>query len=302
MTRLRQFTVATLALTLSGGLHAAGFIGLTPQTDVALQGGAADSLPTLGDSFADMAQGAAFAAPPPDTARPEPTARTIPAVRQTAPVPPVQASPVPVAETIPSVKDPQMAALTPVATPHAATPVTPNGTIAAAPESDTAAPDQSLRPQSRPDRPATQVAAHRATAETAPRRQTRATPQPQGNADRNATRGTATGQETAKAATAPSRQATAQGDGGAAASASYGRAVLTQISRTRKARAPARGRTVVAFSISDAGALASVKVLQSSGSTDLDQVALDHIRRAAPFPKPPSGARRQFSFEFVGRS
>ena len=64
----------------------------------------------------------------------------------------------------------------------------------------------------------------------------------------------------------------------------------------------ARGRTVVAFSISDAGALASVKVLQSSGSTDLDQVAVDHIRRAAPFPKPPSGARRQFSFEFVGRS
>ena len=63
MTRLRQFTAAALALTLSGALHAAGFIRLAPQTDVALQGGAAQTLPTLGESFADMAQGAAFAAP-----------------------------------------------------------------------------------------------------------------------------------------------------------------------------------------------------------------------------------------------
>ena len=46
MTRLRQLSVAALALTLSGGLHAAGFIRLAPQTDVALQGGAAETLPT----------------------------------------------------------------------------------------------------------------------------------------------------------------------------------------------------------------------------------------------------------------
>lgn len=253
MTRLHQFTVAALALTLSGGLHAAGFIGLIPQTDVALQGGTADTLPSLGDSFADMAQGAAVAAPPPDTARP-----------------------VPMAQALPAVKTSQTAALSPV---------TPPETLSPAPETATAAPDKSLRPHPRPDRPAPQMAT-----------------QPQGNADRNATRGTATGQDTATTASAPSRQATTQGDGGAATSASYGRAVLTQISRTRKARAPSRGRTVVAFSISDAGALASVQVLQSSGSPDLDRVALDHIRRAAPFPKPPAGARRQFSFEFVGRS
>lgn len=253
MTRIHQFTVAALALTLSGGLHAAGFIGLSPQTDVALQGGTADTLPSLGDSFADMAQGAAVAAPPPDTARP-----------------------VPLVQALPAVKTSQMAALSPVTPPETLTP---------APETASAAPDQSLRPHPRPDRPAPQVAT-----------------QQQGNADRNATRGTATGQDTATTATAPARQATAQGDGGAATSASYGRAVLTQISRTRKARAPSRGRTLVAFSISDAGALASVQVLQSSGSPDLDRVALDHIRRAAPFPKPPAGARRQFSFEFVGRS
>ena len=281
MTRLHHIASAAFALTLSGGLHAAGVIGLTPQTDVTLQGGTAETLPTLGDSFADMAQGAAVAAPSPQTARSETTAKTIPAVTQTGPVPPVQAAPVPLAHVLPAVNSPQMAAVSPVTPPDTLTPASETARAApnhAAPNH--AAPDQSLRPQSRPN------------------------PAPQGNADRNATRGTATGQDTAKAApaAAPARQSTTQGDGGAAASASYGRAVLTQISRTRKARAPSRGRTVVGFSISDAGSLASVQVLHSSGSPDLDRVALDHIRRAAPFPKPPSGAQRQFSFEFLGRS
>lgn len=295
MTRLRQSAIAAMALTLSGALHAAGFIQLTPDTDIALQGGTSAALPTLGDSFADMAQGAAYAAPPPDTTNPETTATPIPAVKQAAPVRPVQATPAPLADAVPAVNDPQMAALAPVATPNAARPVIPKDTLTPAPDITTAAPAQSLRPQPRPDRPAPQVATRRAEP----------APQQQGNSDRNATRGTTTAQDRAAAATtaaAPSRQTTAQGDGGAAASASYGRAVLTQISRTRKARAPSRGRTVVAFSIADGGALASVQVLQSSGSPDLDRVALDHIRRAAPFPKPPSGARRQFSFEFVGRS
>ncbi|OZB18165.1 MAG: hypothetical protein B7X55_05325 [Rhodobacterales bacterium 34-62-10] len=286
MTRLRQSAIAAIALTLSGALHAAGFLQLTPDTDVALQGGTSAALPTLGDSFADRAQGAAFAAPPPQTIAPQTitpqtTGQATAPVAQAAPVPPVQASPVPLADAAPAVDAPQMAALSPVTPPETLTPAS---------ETATTAPAQSLRPHPRPDRPAPQKITRRAD------------PAPQGNADRNATRGTTTGQDTAKTAAAPSRQASAQGDGGTAASASYGRAVLTQISRTRKARAPSRGRTVVAFSISDAGALASVQVLQSSGSPDLDRVALDHIRRAAPFPKPPSGARRQFSFEFVGRS
>jgi protein TonB len=302
MTRLRQFALAALALTLSGGLHAAGFIRLSPTADVALQGGAVETVPTLGDSFADMAQGAAVSAPPPDRVPPETTARATPAVSRTASVSPVQVTPAAVAEALPAVNDPQMAALVPVTTPDETAPITPEKTLSPLPEAETAAPEQSLRPQLRPDRPAPQVAARRPDPEPAPRQQARTMPQPEGNADRNAMRGAIAGRDAAKAASAQSRQAASQGDGGAAASASYGRAVLSQISRTRKARAPSRGRAVVAFSISEGGALASVKVLQSSGSPDLDQVALDHIRRAAPFPKPPAGARRQFSFEFVGRS
>lgn len=316
MTRLQQLAVAAAALTLSGALHAAGFVRFATVEDVALQGGSDTAVPTLGDSFADLAQGAAFAAPPPEA-----TAQVVPQPVTAPTTPPQITQP---AVTAPPMTAPPMTA--PVVTAPAASPaMSPAVQAAIAPMQDmtaitpvpdlaTAAPAQSLRPQTRPqadpgmqarptaDRSAPRVAERRP--DPAPPQQARATPQPQGNADRNAQRGAASGQQQAAATQAQARadRPAAQGDGGRAASASYGRAVLTQITRTRKERVPTRGRAVVAFAISDAGTLASVTVLRSSGSSDLDRVAVDHIRRAAPFPKPPAGAQRQFSFEFVGRS
>jgi periplasmic protein TonB len=290
MTRIRQIGAAALALTLSGALHAAGLVRFATPQDVALQGGDLQAVPQLGDSFADLAAGGAVSAPAPAVTQPMTVAQPItpvPPVAQAAPQPPVSAAPVPDTSSIPPLDHPATAALAPAApAPLAPTPQE----TALAPIEQTHAPEQSLRPQHRPDRPRPQVA--------------RAMPQSAGNADRNATRGAQSGQEQARATTAAaaSAQPAAQGDGGRAASATYARTVLTQITRTRKERAPTRGRAVVAFAITDAGTLASVTVVQSSGSAALDQVAMDHIRRAAPFPQPPAGAQRQFSFEFVGRS
>jgi hypothetical protein len=45
----------------------------------------------------------------------------------------------------------------------------------------------------------------------------------------------------------------------------------------------------------------ATKVLQGSGNAALDQIATDHIRRAATFPTPPEGACTSFSFEYFGR-
>jgi periplasmic protein TonB len=42
-------------------------------------------------------------------------------------------------------------------------------------------------------------------------------------------------------------------------------------------------------------------VARSSSHPELDEMALDHVRRAAPFPAPPPGAQRDFRFEFEGR-
>ena len=83
--------------------------------------------------------------------------------------------------------------------------------------------------------------------------------------------------------------------------AAYAKAVMKKVRATRKASGAGKGTAVVGFSIGADGGLAGVRLLQSSGNAALDRVAQDHIRRAAPFPAPPPGAGRSYSFEFVGK-
>ncbi len=56
-----------------------------------------------------------------------------------------------------------------------------------------------------------------------------------------------------------------------------------------------RGQAVVAFSIDDAGAIAGLSIVQSSGNAALDGLALELVRAAGPFPPPPPGAQRNFT-------
>lgn len=104
-------------------------------------------------------------------------------------------------------------------------------------------------------------------------------------------------------ASAPSTQKAKAGTKGQtkASAASYDRQVLKRINGTKRRSAPSKGVVVVGFKIAGDGSVASVTVIRGSGSPDLDRIATDHIRRAGPFPPPPAGARRSFSFEFVGR-
>lgn len=90
-------------------------------------------------------------------------------------------------------------------------------------------------------------------------------------------------------------------EAGGRAAARYGDLVMRQIARSPRVRAPERGVVTVGFEIGADGGLLRVAVVESSGSAALDQVAVDHIRRAAPFPPPPEGARTRFGFEFEGR-
>jgi protein TonB len=88
---------------------------------------------------------------------------------------------------------------------------------------------------------------------------------------------------------------------GGQSAARYGDTVMRQIAKLRRKKAPERGVVTVGFEIGADGGLRRVAVVSSSGSTALDQVAVEHIRRAAPFPPPPEGAATRFAFEFVGR-
>lgn len=181
---------------------------------------------------------------------------------------------------------------TPVAQSAPATPPQP-----VAPEPDVRvqqADAATRRPQRRPD-PQRQPRQQAAQREAAPAR----APQAAGNADRDARRGSAEG--------AASASATASGTSGAAAQAgnaavsNYPGEVMNRIRRTRQQRVSGRGVAVVSFTIADSGGLAAASVQRTSGSAAIDAAALDHIRRAAPFPGPPAGAGRSFSFEFVVR-
>ena len=50
------------------------------------------------------------------------------------------------------------------------------------------------------------------------------------------------------------------------------------------------------FQIDPDGSLAWVEIVDSSGSLEVERAAREQVRRAAPFPRPPSGTSRKLSF------
>lgn len=256
-------TVAVAALLLSGAVHALVLAGSAPGLNEAPPGGGGGTeIALLGNGFADLAQG---------TLAPVAPAETVETAQPVAPVAPLS----PVAE-----------ALDPVV-PTAQAPVP-------APEPLTALPDPAPRPQPTPAAKPKPAPKAPAKAAAAPQKA-----QARGNADHDARRGAAQGSEAGRGTQA---QGTAGGGGsGAAASpARYAAAVIRKIRAVPQHRGSGRGTALVGFEIAPGGGLARVTILRSSGSAPLDAAALDHIRRAAPFPPPPETPAR-FSFEFSAR-
>jgi protein TonB len=103
------------------------------------------------------------------------------------------------------------------------------------------------------------------------------------------------------AASASAPSAAARAKGGDVSPAAYAKAVMTKVRATKRKSGAGKGTVVVGFTIAADGGLASVQVLQSSGNASLDAIAVDHIRRTAPFPPPGANAGRGYSFEFVGK-
>ncbi|PKP84547.1 MAG: hypothetical protein CVT80_07495 [Alphaproteobacteria bacterium HGW-Alphaproteobacteria-2] len=70
--------------------------------------------------------------------------------------------------------------------------------------------------------------------------------------------------------------------------ADWGGRIRAQVERARRAAPPGmRGRAVVALTLAADGALAGVRIVQSSGAAAVDGAALDAVSRAAPFPAAP---------------
>ncbi|MFN4160347.1 MAG: TonB family protein, partial [Gemmobacter sp.] len=297
---MTRWAVGIAALVASGVLHAAGMLALSRPDAVQMQGGATGEAALLGDAFADLAAGAV-----PVVASPQPSAtadmQQAVAVPETPPVTPAATPPLSPTGAVDTAAPPRMVAPSQPALPQAAVtpdlsaPQSPYPTEPATTEgvasvvaavTPPVAPTATVRPEARPSLPAAaQTLSARPDAPPATRPPAAAA-RPAGNAGVNARKGSAAGSDTASAIGAAGARVAAGPPGNAAADNFPGQ-VLRQIHAARKPRAPARGTVVVAFSIAPSGALAGASVERSSGSPALDRVALDHIRRAAPFPAPP---------------
>ncbi|MEM6618247.1 MAG: TonB family protein [Pseudomonadota bacterium] len=204
------------------------------------------------------------------------------------------AQPAPAAPAAPAPTPPAPQALSPVET----APVT----ITATDQAASGAPLDSPRPRPRPAAIAAK-APPPPDAAPAPRRTVRteasAPRQRQGNSERDSRRGSAQGAETATARTQGQRPAA--GQSGNARASDYPGQVMRKIQRVPRPRSSTRGSAIISFTIAASGGLVSAGVARSSGSTQLDRDALRVVRRAAPFPPPPAGARRSYQVQIKGR-
>ncbi|SPJ22584.1 energy transducer TonB family protein [Palleronia abyssalis] len=151
---------------------------------------------------------------------------------------------------------------------------------------------------------------HRRPDPRTPSRQTRSEPtrepdphptrQAKGNSTTNARAGSQQGAASQSSQTSQGQRRQSSQAGNAAA-ANYPGQVMARLSRVGRPSVRARGTAVVAFSVAGSGGLASAGIARSSGSAELDRAAVQLVRRAAPFPPPPPGARRSFSINIAGR-
>jgi len=312
-----------LAKTLSIGVAASLVVGVSQLAQIddsaKIAGGGAPAAAQLGTRFEDMAVGT-LEAEPVEEITPTPEAEPLETAEALPPTPALTVTPTPAAEPMQAVKaepmpvapppataaqTPVLPALTPVETPPetasatpsitAVAPLPPVETLTAEAEDD--APRLSQRPQRRdPERAA--EAAKKAKPKPQPKPKPKQTTR--GNAKRDNTKGAQTAARAGNAAQSGTRQRAAAPAGNAAAS-NYPGQVMSRIARVGKPRVRSRGTAVIAFSVGNGGQLAGARVARSSGSAALDQAALGIIRQAAPFPRPPAGAQRNFSIQIKGR-
>lgn len=80
---------------------------------------------------------------------------------------------------------------------------------------------------------------------------------------------------------------------GNAAASNYPGKVRNKINRAkRRVSGAGGGVATVSFTVSASGQASGIRIARSSGQPELDQAALDAVRRAAPFPAIPDGAGR----------
>lgn len=279
------------AVCLALGVHGGMAVSFNAPSDISVEADAGARTTALGSSFADMAAGTLAPSEPtervkPDVTKLEPLKSTAPLAKPAVPViPPVQhIASAQAAETATALSTVEKEQRTSPETLQAA-PVKPR--ILTATQSDSAAAvTRSTRPRTR----SPELEKRAAAAKPKP---------PKGNAAKTAKAGSSSGLKKAKATKQGSSGKARQA--GNAAISNYPGRVMARISSVGRPSVRARGTAVIRFSVNSRGGLASAGVARSSGSSALDRAAINVIYNAAPFPRPPAGARRTFSINITGR-
>ena len=174
--------------------------------------------------------------------------------------------------------------------------VTPDILVTGAPRSD----DQSVAPKTEtPAQPTVQAESTEAPA-AVPEQPPIPSARPSPAAQSDDKRGTADGQDRLAQAASKGKK---QKEAGRAAEDSYRGDVIRKLSRVNRGVPPsvqlaARNNAVVTFAIGSRGGIDDLRILQSSGSPNFDQVVLGIVRKAAPFPPiPPQAESKSLVFE-----
>jgi protein TonB len=111
-----------------------------------------------------------------------------------------------------------------------------------------------------------------------------------GNSPQAAQRGEVNGSD-GVSMSSPGGQKKGSATVGNAAVSNYPGKVRSKINRAKR-RVRGAGVVTVAFTVSSSGQATSIRIAKSSGEPDVDQAAIEAVRRAAPFPEIPAGAGR----------
>ena len=75
----------------------------------------------------------------------------------------------------------------------------------------------------------------------------------------------------------------------------YAKIVYQHIASKPQRKVRGRGTVTIEFKLTTNGSIAYAKVVKSSGRTRVDKAGLNHVKRSAPFPTPPSQASLTFT-------
>ncbi len=279
--------------------------GAWPNKEKILVGGDVAGKVALGNSFADLVAGTMQSAAPDGEITPtsavaqtepeQPTDKAASAVETTTQ--PVSADTSTTASAAPSITPPTQEAVQHSTTPTNASTsalavVQPNTSTDVISPSEAREPvtvTSSIRPVSRPS-PTQSVQPATDTPETAQARR--------GNAEVNAVAGQQTGAQGGSVTQSSAAQQTTAAQVGQGAIDSYKSSVASRVIRVaeRMRSRGTQGNVVVGMQISANGTLAGATIVQSSGDASADAIALNAIRRAAPFE--PTPTRQSISVAF----